>query len=468
MVRVCRSQLRLRARESRRAAVPFRREFGPLGRLRPAEEELARHHVAQVGPPLEIGAEDLVVPAAVLVVDVATGVEQARERRPDVVPEASDADERGVVLGNLRRAGRAGDDDETAPAILGGEHGVGRVPDLAGGAPAPARRGDRARVDRGDWRAEEVDALQEERALLRVEERETVVDRDLGHVGFDLREVGVDRGVERGGRARRPLHVQADVQVLVALAEGRARRGGDRDVLAADVGGGHEVARGRQPRDPAELVEVADEAVGAPRMGAAEEAVPEVAGVVPPDAHAPGLGIGSRVAQGRQGDPHLDLPAPLRHPGRGVEVEVGGEVLGSVGVVVDRVSLDAARVHAELEGGAPVVARVEEDRDVVLVSEDGVAVGEGSADLAGRGVVAGDRDVERGLVVHEEGAGLDQGGAVVAERDVVEGGDRDRRPPRRVAQVAVDRGRLRRARQGEGGHHGDGILRPRRGGGRQA
>ena len=111
---------------------------------------------------------------------------------------------------------------------------------------AEARRGDRARVDRLDRRREEVDALEEERPLLRVEEREALVGRDLRDVGLDLREVRVHGGVDRGPGARRPLDVEPGLAVNRSALERRARPAGRRrGLLRAHVGHDHEVARAR-------------------------------------------------------------------------------------------------------------------------------------------------------------------------------------------------------------------------------
>src|SRR6266540_241341 len=49
------------------------------------------------------------------------------------------------------------------------------MPDFAGGAGAPPRRGDRPGIDRLDRRREELDPFEEERPLLRKEEREALL-----------------------------------------------------------------------------------------------------------------------------------------------------------------------------------------------------------------------------------------------------------------------------------------------------
>src|SRR6266513_6033416 len=83
--------------------------------------------------------------------------------------------------------------------------------DLAGAARAPARRIDVARVGDLQRRVEEVEAFEEERPLLREEDREAPVRRDLRDVRLDLREIGVERHVDGLVLRRRPLHVETGV-----------------------------------------------------------------------------------------------------------------------------------------------------------------------------------------------------------------------------------------------------------------
>ena len=63
--------------------------------------------------------------------------------------------------------------------------------------------------------------LEEERALLR-EEQVEARQVDLLFVGLDLREVGVVGRIERQVRPDSPLHVDADVAILVDLVAGSA------------------------------------------------------------------------------------------------------------------------------------------------------------------------------------------------------------------------------------------------------
>src|SRR4029077_5914010 len=137
--------------------------------------------------------------------DLAIGHEKAREGRAEVSPNTPDRDVRAEIL---RREGgrlRTGDDDTAASAVFGDEGGVGVGAGLAGRAQAPARGRNRARVDRLNRRLEKITRFEKERTLLRVEEREPRVDRNLSDVGFDLRKIRVDRRVDRRVRVRGPL-----------------------------------------------------------------------------------------------------------------------------------------------------------------------------------------------------------------------------------------------------------------------
>ena len=262
--------------------------------------------------------------------------------------------------------------------------------------------------------SKQLDALHEEGALLRVEEGETVVDRDLRDIGLDLREVGVEGGVDRVPGRGLPLHVDADVSCPVGVPERLARRLGCRHVLARRVGGEDEAAGAGQPEEADQGLRVADEAVGAARDGPAVDRVAVVARVVAPDEDAPLLRVALRVAQRREGDPHLRRPAEIGDARRGVVEDVGREVLVLRGVVEDGVALLAARAHAELEGGEALAAGVEQDGHVVVGAHDLVALHEGRADTRGVRVLAAQADVEVPVVVGDPGGRLRLRGHVVA------------------------------------------------------
>src|SRR5690606_17024315 len=129
--------------------------------------------------------------------------------------------DRGEVLLGEARAFYTGEDDAAATAILADERQVLPLFRGAGDPGSPLGRSEAARVDGVDRRRQQIDALQEERALLRQEEREALVGGDVRDVGLDLREVGVDRDVDDGVGVRKPLAVDAAVELAVA---GRERR----------------------------------------------------------------------------------------------------------------------------------------------------------------------------------------------------------------------------------------------------
>jgi len=112
----------------------------------------------------------------------------------------------GVVLSKATTPGPIAYEykfDDAAP-VLRGEDRPGRSTLVAGGASAPARRSDRARVDRLDRGVEELGALHEERPLLRVEDGVALVDLHLERVALDLAEIGVERPLEGEGGGEVP------------------------------------------------------------------------------------------------------------------------------------------------------------------------------------------------------------------------------------------------------------------------
>ena len=218
-------------------------------------------------------------------------------------------------------------------------------------------------------RREQLDALEEERPLLGEEEGEALVGRDLRHVRLDLREVGVDRGVERrvGGRAstsrrgrRRPRRSSVVERRCRAPPLGRADLAGGR--RTAPPPGGR---RGQALRARSSVLRVADEAVAAAR-----QARPRTSG------------SGSRAGScGRAG-----CPRSAGRPSGSAATRTGcasrassrssvmraaesqkksGELSSPDGVVGHRVVLDAARVGEEHLRRLAVVAGVEDDAAVV-------------------------------------------------------------------------------------------------------
>src|SRR5207237_655519 len=87
----------------------------------------------------------------------------------------------------------------------------GITPALARQLRREVRVNDRARVDGGDHRAEDVFAFEEEGALLFEEDWKALIGCADGRVRFDLREVWIDGKVERDGRRQSVFSCQAQV-----------------------------------------------------------------------------------------------------------------------------------------------------------------------------------------------------------------------------------------------------------------
>src|SRR5690606_9915723 len=265
--------------------------------------------------------------------------------------------------------------------------------DLAGDLAADPGIRDLAGVDELARRREELDPLQEERPLLREEEREPLVDRDLAGVGLDLAEVGVDRRTERD--VREPdAEVHADVG-LERLATELAARGDTLPVRRC----GHERLGLEDDASP-EVVQPLE------RPGLGEEARAREPGVGPSvdvsraldpalDLEAPALRAGPGVAEALERDPDLDDVAVARQAALRLEPVVGAPIhraaeaaaRGARALGPDAVLLHAERVDREEEGATPVVEGVEIEDDVVIAA-DVVAVRDGRADLV-RVAVAG-------------------------------------------------------------------------------
>ena len=252
---------------------------------------------------LELGAVD------------AVGVDEADLRRSrQVVLEPRDVEDRMVHARRRRRrdrrpprAGRRCRCRPLLPVSLTARYG----------------RDDPPRVDQVVRRVEQLGAVEKERTLLREEQRAARIERELAGVGLDLREVRVDRAVQRQVRRHAPAHVAAELRpagvVAPAVAGRRAVGVRRRDRIeiehqaAAQVGEAVERARlreeralGAQRRRPAVLVAAA--------LHAAQD-------VERPRLHAVG-----GEAQRLERDRDLDLVAVVGQPPLRLEDVVGREV----------------------------------------------------------------------------------------------------------------------------------------------
>ena len=382
-------------------------------------------------------------PVGVAAVD-AVGVDEADLRRSrQVVLKARDVEDRAIDAAGRRR--RVVDRREQGDV---GARAVSRQLD------GRQRRRNPPRVDQIVRRGEELGAVQEERALLRKEERAARVERELGGVRLHLREVGVDRAVQRQVRRETPAHVAAELGAArvvvppIACRDTIRVRGHHRIQIEhqAPVQVGQAVDRSRlreeralgaQGRHPAVLLAAA--------LHAAHD-------VERPRLHAVG-GIAQRLE--RDGD--LDLVAVGGQPPFRLIHVVGREV-GDLAAALERaeeraatvvrsldqraVGLNPERVGAEDERLPAVVERVQENLDAI-VGVDAIAVGERRVHGARSGVRL-DAEVDRGRRVEHEDFGLVLGGAAVDGRVLREVGEPHRLLPRRLVQDAVDRDRCGR------------------------
>ena len=184
------------------ASVELFAELAALGILRAAQQHLPEETIGGVDVPVKVGPDEAIVAAAL---DLARTHHHTAERVSETAAQTPEGHERTEILRHELGALRSRQDHAPAPAILGHEERVGIRSLIAGGAHPPGGRVDAARVRGRDRRGQQIGSFEEERALLRKRQREAVVDVDLRHVGFDLREIGIERGVERQTRARAHL-----------------------------------------------------------------------------------------------------------------------------------------------------------------------------------------------------------------------------------------------------------------------
>ena len=158
--------------------------------------------------------------------------------------------------------------------------------------------------------------FEEERPLLGEEEGEARVDVELRGVGLDLREVGVDGGVEGQVRGDAPARREARLGLLVAGLEVAAGEAAGARVGAAapvTVGSSSRLRPGSMPAKPVTLFTWQSMqllvAVGAVRG----DAVADAARIGAEDVEAPGLRArGAREAELAERDRDLDDVAARR------------------------------------------------------------------------------------------------------------------------------------------------------------
>src|SRR5581483_8561718 len=100
--------------------------------------------------------------------------------------------------------------------------------------------------------------FEKERPLLRIVEREAAVRADVRHIGLDLREVRIQRRIERERGRWTPLQIAAAVAAQRLGLDARGEIAA-LDTLRARVRSERHVAAGRQSADPSEFLFMTDE-----------------------------------------------------------------------------------------------------------------------------------------------------------------------------------------------------------------
>jgi len=380
-----------------------------------------------------VGAQHAIVVVAVDPVGVR---EPHGRRRSQVAPQAHE-----VVHG-------VGAGGGFILVVHGAEVGDAGAADLARELGAEHRVHDPPGVDQAVRRVELLEALEEERPFLGIEQREPLVDGHLADVRLHLGEVGVRGG--RDGEVLRhpPAQVAAEFRGAGVVIPPGARRAIDfRRELGSEVE--HDAAL--QPREADEAARLDEETgVGAHRRGP-RLLVPRVLH----DAHdleAPVLRVGALVAEALQGNSHLDFVTPIGQAAAGlvdviriqidrrVEPPAGARSPGRAGadpVAPDAILLDPQGIDGEQRGAAVVEIGVEQDLDAVI-RIDVVAVGERRAnDLAVR-LERPDAEIHRLRRVPHEDLGRVLGGAAVYGTVLGEAGERRGLTPHTLVEDPVN------------------------------
>src|SRR5207245_8213508 len=131
--------------------------------------------------------------------------------------------------------------------------------------------------------------------------------------------------VDRRAGGGRPFQVEAGVAFdLLVVPRGAGAVGGGAGLASGGVGRQHEVATGGQALESVQYAAPAHETAATARQLHAEELVAVVARVVTVEEDAPGPRVAPRIAQRREGDPHLERPALFGDAAHRVPEVVGG------------------------------------------------------------------------------------------------------------------------------------------------
>ena len=406
-----------------------------------------------VRPPVEIQAGHAVARAAV---DLLARGRQRADAELLAVPAS--AQQRGLRAPLLRQQrGAVGPRAaQQAAAIVAqrqrGGIGAGAAP---GGAQTPAGIGDGARVEGHLGQRDHVLALEEERPLLRNHLGEAGVDGELRYVELDLREVGVEGGVEHPVGARPPLDLRAQrsarlagTQPQAVVAARRAQRQlgphrqqGVRTHALGDVG------------QAADLLQLVEDAQRVLREGRAHQQDAFLARDAARGHDAPGRAALVGVAQRHQRQAQLDAVAVGQALHGGVELEVGREVLLLFGAGEEHaVGHHTGGADAHELRGAARAHRVDQHRDEVLVALDLVAAHQRRTDLLGARIPGADADHQRMLLDHQLQRGaVARGHRLAVQRQVLHEGLVQRRGgPGGIVEPAVDAQRRHLGARAEG------------------
>jgi hypothetical protein len=277
------------------------------------------------------------------------------------------------------------------------------------------------------------------------EERPALVEEGLvrgevehGRIGLDLPEVRVDRRVDREVRRDAILEIATERPL-------GARRipvlGDARGVLGDDV---------RHRLESAWRLEIVESREGAElryeagfRLSEQRPAQSLVVAIdVAIDRESERVTLVAAVSQLRERNAKFGRPAERVDPRRHVPDAIPGAVF--IAVVVDRlIHLDAGRVHAEFESGAPVVIRVDEQPDHVG-RRVGIAPLENLDDAVGMRIERAHEHEQVGGVVGDFRLGTEPGFFSLGGLPLLERRDRRGSSPDGVVVPAVDDGgRLR-------------------------
>ena len=327
-------------------------------------EDLEARRVLVRDPDHAVGAVDLVGVAAPF---AARGDDAQGGGLADVPAVADDSGGVALLVGVQVGPG-VGREQDVGGAVLGDEHADGIGSRLARDLGAPARVSDRPGVRGGDRRREDVGAFQEERALLRVEERVAGVGRQLRRVGLDLGEVRVERRVEGDIRRHAPPGRDAGLGVEGAVAERGGEVVGVLQLVGALGGEGRvdlDAAAWFDALEAHEHRHLAEHAVVVAGHGHEEDLVSHRAWIGPERRDPPRLLAGHLgEPQGAEGDGQLHLVALGGDAAGRAPDRIPGVILAlaAAHLVAREVHLHAQRVDEELVAAALVVEGVEDDR----------------------------------------------------------------------------------------------------------